>query len=121
MPDEEVLLVSEPVDFISEYRVFLMRGQPIGMRYYKGNPFTAPSRKIVEAAARAWMSQPAACLLDFGVTSDGRTLLVEANDAFAFGNYGLPEITYARILECRWRDMVGAPLPPPLETHGWPE
>ena len=50
---------------------------------------------------------PAAYGLDFGVTADGRTLLVEANDGFALGCYGLDPVIYAEMLEARWCELAG--------------
>jgi hypothetical protein len=34
-------------------------------------------------------------------------LLIEANDAFALGAYGLDAVTYASMLEDRWLELVG--------------
>jgi hypothetical protein len=45
--------------------------------------------------------------LDFGVTSDSRTLLVEANDAFALGAHGIDAVAYAKMLEDRWLEITG--------------
>ncbi len=115
VPDDELLWVSDPIDIVSEYRCYIMCGQLIGMRWYKGDPFVAPSREIVQNAVAAWATCPAACTLDFGIDTGGHTVLIEANDGFAFGNYGLPPIAYARMLEARWREMVGGPMAPPLE------
>lgn len=120
VPLETEVWVSEPVNFVSEYRTFVMRNQPVGIKHYKGDPFITPDKYTVESMIMSWHDQPAACTIDVGVTDDGRTLLVECNDAFAFGNYGLGDIAYARMLECRWRQLVGAPLPPPIEARGWP-
>jgi hypothetical protein len=53
------------------------------------------------------LSAPIACALDFGVSADGRTLLIEANDAFALGAYGLDAVVYANMLEDRWLQIVG--------------
>jgi hypothetical protein len=41
------------------------------------------------------------------VTDDGRTLLVEANDAFALGAHGIDTVAYARLLEDRWIEITG--------------
>lgn len=60
------------------------------------------------AAVAAWPGKPRGCALDFGVDDRGRTLLVEANDGFALGAYGLPPLLYARLLSARWSEMTGA-------------
>lgn len=66
-----------------------------------------PDTGTVRAAVAAYAEAPVAYSLDFGVTADGRTLLVEANDAFALGAYGLEPVVYARMLEDRWLELVG--------------
>lgn len=42
---------------------------------------------------------------DFGITTYN-TILIEANDGFAFGNYGLTPEAYASCLAARWADMT---------------
>lgn len=102
---EEVWL-SDPVDFVSEYRCFVLRGEVLSARWYKGDWGVAIDRKVVEAAAKAWPEAPVAYTLDFGATKDGKTLLVEVNDGFAMGTYGLQPELYAAMLEARWQEMV---------------
>lgn len=50
---------------------------------------------------------PAGCALDFGVTEDGRTLLIEMNDGYSLGFYGLEPALYARVLAARWAELNG--------------
>lgn len=64
---------------------------------------------MVDAAVIDYKSAPAGYALDFGVTRDGRTLLVEINDGYALGCYGLQHNLYAKLLEARWAEMVGVP------------
>lgn len=45
--------------------------------------------------------------MDWGVTEDGRTLLVEVNDGFALGNYGVRLFEYTAMIEARWRQLMG--------------
>lgn len=102
----EEVWVSDPVGFVSEYRCFVLRGKVLDARHYKGDWGVAINRKTVEAAVEAWSSAPVAYVLDFGATDDGRTLLVEVNDSFAMGSYGLRPELYAAMLEARWEEMV---------------
>jgi hypothetical protein len=34
--------------------------------------------------------------------------LIEINDGFSLGNYGLSNIKYAKMVEARWKEMVSA-------------
>lgn len=102
---------SEPVDFVSEYRCFVKYGQLIDVRKYKGDYNKYPNINIVKSCIEDYKEQPAALSFDFGVTSDDRTLLVEVNDGFALGNYGLDALNYAKIISARWHQMVDLPDP----------
>lgn len=58
------------------------------------------------AAFQQWDTRPAACSLDICVTKEGQTLLVEMNDAYALGCYGLPALLYARFISARWSELL---------------
>jgi hypothetical protein len=101
------LLASEVVRFASEWRVYVLRNEVIGIAHYEGDPFRYPDPAIAKAAIRDFQREaPVAYGIDFGVTDDGRTLLVEVNDAYALGAYGLSPPKYASMLEERWLEMV---------------
>lgn len=106
-PSEFPIWISEVVKFVSEYRFFVHHHEIVGVGFYRGNPLVMADPKIVGAAAKAYQSSPVAYCLDFGVTEDGQTLLVEVNDGFAFGTYGLNAYTHAKMLESRWLELTG--------------
>jgi hypothetical protein len=58
-----------------------------------------------------WTEQPIAYSIDLGTLGQDRysmdTALVEVNDSFALGNYGIPSVVYAKMIEARWFEMVG--------------
>ena len=66
---------------------------------------------VIENAVRDYKDIPAGCSLDFGVTDDGRTLLIEMNDGLALGCYGLPDEEYAKLLLARWAELNGTKDP----------
>ncbi|MBP3956181.1 ATP-grasp domain-containing protein [Gemmata sp. G18] len=107
LDDDTRIQTAEPVAFVSEWRYFVHRGAVVGLAHYRGEWSIVPDSDTVRRAVAAYSPGPVACALDFGVTADGRTLLVEANDAFALGAYGLDAVTYARMLEDRWLQVVG--------------
>lgn len=49
---------------------------------------------------------PAAYGIDFGVTADGRTLLVAVNDAYCLDCMTLPSAEYADMLEDRCVELM---------------
>lgn len=105
--DECPVWVSEPVEFVAEYRAMSLYRQIVGCRLYKGDWSKVPDKDIVEAGQKAMgRKAPNAFCLDWGVTADGRTLLVEMNDGYSFGHYGLSPVSYARMLSARWFQMA---------------
>jgi hypothetical protein len=107
LPDDEAVYFSEAVEFVAEKRYFVLDGEICWMGHYTGDPLAQLDHQVVRAAQRAYRSAPAAYSLDFGLTSDGRTLLVEVNDAFALGAYGTPPILYAQLIARRWKEILG--------------
>ena len=107
VPDEMPVLVSEPVEFVSEWRFFVLRGDVVGVGWYAGDPLMFPAPDVVRDAVRTWgPCAPAGYGIDFGVTSDGRTLLVEVNDGYSLGALGLRPVVYSQILEARWTELL---------------
>lgn len=107
LPPETPVWCSDLVQFVSEYRVFVHQREVIGCKHYKGDFRVFPNFGVVDSAVAAFSTQPAAYGIDFGVTTSGETLLVEVNDGYALGCYGLGETRYARMIETRWRELVG--------------
>jgi hypothetical protein len=112
LPSETKVWASSPVRFVSEYRCFVQRGEVVGCRFYKGDTLVFPDAGVIRAMVAAWATSPAAYCLDVGVLDDGRTALVEVNDGYAAGDYGLDSLIYARWLEARWCELTGMrPIP----------
>lgn len=97
----------ECVHFVSEWRCFLLYGQLIGIHFYYGDKNIECDREVINAAIKAFPNMPAGCALDFGVTDDGRTLLIEMNDGYSLGIYDLEPTLYVRLLTARWAELNG--------------
>ena len=109
--DDYRVLCSDPVEFISEKRLFIRYGALIGVGHYRGDLHERVDSSIVHEIIEAYSADPdapAGCSIDIGVTSDGKTLLVEVNDGYALGCYGLDSVSYALLLAARWAELVGA-------------
>jgi len=90
---------------VSEYRVFVQHGDPVDLRPYTGDPLIVPDPAQIRGALRAYRDGPAGYALDFGVTDDGRTLVMEVNDGYAIGAYGLAPVRYAALIAARWAEL----------------
>lgn len=108
-PDDVEVWISELVNFRAEYRSYILNNMVIDVRFYKGDWSLAPNRSIVEDAAALLALKreaPRAYCLDWGIDRHGRTLLVEMNEGYAMGHYGLNPVLYSRMLSARWYEMA---------------
>lgn len=110
-PSETLLWCSEIVDFVSEYRVFIQEGKFVGIQHYFGDFRRFVNWSTIDSIFEIYKRQPAGFAMDFGVTSDGQTLIVEQNDGFSLGSYGLHHVTYAKLLVTRWKQILGTTYP----------
>lgn len=106
--DQEVLC-SEPIDLVAEWRCFVRYGSVLDVRPYSGDWHYRYDAAVIDGIVRDYASAPAGYAADVGVTRDGRTLLVEVNDGYALGCYGLQHNLYAKLLSARWAELVGVP------------
>ena len=98
---------SEIVKFVAEWRCFVRYGHILSVRPYKGDWREHYDYRVIENAVKEFTSAPAGYAIDFGLTDDGRTLLIEVNDGYALGCYGLFYIDYAKLLSARWAELTG--------------
>lgn len=107
--DDVPVLVSDPVEFVSEWRFFVLRGQVVGAGWYCGDPLVFPDPKVIGQAVQKWGADaPAGYGIDFGVTKAGHTILVEVNEGYSLGCLGLSPLLYSQILEARWIELMAA-------------
>lgn len=97
---------SEPTKFICEARCFVKYGEIIDVRNYKGTWKAKLDDQIIEQALKQYEDQPNGFAMDFGKTESGKTILVEVNDGYSLGAYGLFPIDYAKLLSARWTQIM---------------
>jgi hypothetical protein len=104
-PDEFPILAQESVNMVSEWRLFVLKCDIIGIGHYKGDPLSFPDAGFMKSALSQYTNPIAAHSMDFAVLSDGHSALIELNDGYSLGHYGLPPIRYARMVEARWNQV----------------
>jgi hypothetical protein len=100
---------SEVLEWLSEYRVYVIRGQIVGIGHYAGNPTIKLDEQVVREAVRILEASPertAGYGVDFGVTASGHTALVEWNDGYSLGSYELDKTIYTDLLIARWCELA---------------
>jgi len=111
------VVASEIVNFVTEYRVYCIKGEIVGVSYYCGLKEHTLDLDIVKEAVKVHFEHEKldGCVLDFGVVlkkdADGnevsQTTLIEVNDGYSIGFYeGVPEDKYVDMLIARWAQLV---------------
>jgi hypothetical protein len=105
--DDVPVYVSDPIDIVSEFRVYVMEGEILAVKHYYGEWQIIPDIKFVEEVVRNYKPSPVAYGVDVGVTNNGQNFVIEANDGCNLGNYGLDSIHYGKMIIARWVEIVG--------------
>ncbi len=83
---------SEVVDIVSEYRVFVNRSQIVGVKNYSGSAEILPNYGFIDDCVKTFNKsedRTAGYGIDFGIDGKGETFLIEWNDGYSLGSYGL--------------------------------
>lgn len=121
---------SEILDIKREWRGFVYYDELIDIRPYCGDYHYNYNPEVVDKvieAFKTWKDRPVACSIDFAVverkgkvaeqTENGLvpidkeyayydTIVLEVNDAYALGNYGLRCLDYAKMISARWSQLL---------------
>lgn len=109
----DVTLAVQPVlDILSEYRMYINNGKILAVKSYGGgDPLVFPDKIVMKQCfnfATQFLPHKSFCL-DFGVIVQNgwtKTVLIEPNDAWAIGNYGLEPYLYVNFLKDRWLQIT---------------
>lgn len=100
---------SEIVDWLSEYRVYVIGAEIVSVDLYSGDSNRTLDLEVIKAALGAFHDSgeaPSAYGIDFGVMASGQTALVEANDGYSLGAYQISASAYADLLIARWSELI---------------
>jgi len=112
----DAVLVYQPFahEIVSEWRIYVHRISAIS-RYkvadahcYSGDPLVAPDSAWV-ADRLLWSYDkgfPCAMTMDVAVLQNSDHVIVEFNDMWAIGNYGIPNDLYLRLLYDRYGEIM---------------
>jgi len=100
---------AHPVEWKSEFRTYVVRGGILATLPYGGDAKIAPDAAVLQRAVDALQKSgeaPAGYGIDFGVLADGTTALIELNDGFGLGSYGLADVLYTELIVARWMELT---------------
>ena len=98
--------VSEVIDIVSEWRVFVFRGEILYVALYSGDPLVFPDPETICDMVRAFTPDaPVAYTLDVGVNWN-QTFVIECHRFFSCGLYGFADYKlYPKMLSQAWYEI----------------
>lgn len=108
IPDESMLMVYDVFEspIKSEWRCYIHNNKVVDIRNYSGNLFTLPSECYLESIIKSNFDFPIAYTIDIGILENKENVVIEYNDMWAIGNYGIPNDIYLRLLRDRYFEIV---------------
>jgi hypothetical protein len=102
--------ISDVLKIRSEYRTYIHKHDIVSSLRYKGDYDKAPSKVVLEEMLYLLrhVNMPIAYSIDVGILDTGETILIECNDGFALGNYGVNSMKYAEMHRDRWYQLINA-------------
>lgn len=104
--DDPEIFCSEIVKFVAEWRCFVRFGNILDVRRYRGDWRLHFDSGVVQGIVDQFNTAPKGYSVDIGLTDKGETLLIEVNDGYALGHYGLNSLDYAKLLSARWSELT---------------
>jgi hypothetical protein len=68
--------------------------------------FTTPSKEYLESVIDSNKNFPISYTIDIGVLDNGENVVIEYNDMWAIGNYGIDNYEYFSLLKSRYFEIV---------------
>lgn len=113
LDDNMYVLTSDPIDILSEYRCFIKEGKLMGIRHYQGDFTIFPNINMIKEMVETYQpTAPVAYSLDvgvidrnYGINAPLDTVLIECQDMWSIGPYGLDPLIYISMLKKRWFEI----------------
>jgi hypothetical protein len=107
-PETEVLAYETFSSKISsEWRFYVMDNKIEDCKNYSGRIDIFPDFSYVNRVISSYNGiMPSAYTIDIGILDDGENVVVEFNDMWAIGNYGVENELYLRMLRRRYFEIV---------------
>ncbi len=109
LPEDTKVMAYEPFDspIISEWRFYIHNHQVVDGHNYSGDCFKIPfAGNVLNVVAANKDTFPCAYTIDMAVLQDESNVVVEFNDMWAIGNYGMPNFLYLRLLKDRYFEII---------------
>ena len=99
---------SELISLKSKYRCFIRYGKILDIKNYKGDPLLVPNKVVLDNIIKEYKHAPNAYTIDLSIDENNNTHLIEVNEGYSVGSYGLNHIQYAKFLATRWAELTNS-------------
>lgn len=112
-PDDLLVNTYLPIEnIVSEWRVYIFRDRLMDSKNYSGNFRISINYDYVEHKIKELKHKlPIAYVMDVGVDKNGEHYIIEFNDMYAIGNYGIDNTVYLNMLRDRYFEIIRNQLP----------
>lgn len=97
---------TQKVDIVSEHRAYIHNGKMIYCCNYSGDFRINPDYNYIDKLISVYSSAPCAYTIDVAVLADSSMTVVEFNDMWAIGGYGVSPWDYAEMLRDRYFEII---------------
>jgi len=105
---DEECYVSELIEIISEYRVFVSDSRIIYSANYSGDFMKNINYGYVKALVLNMKHKPISFTIDVALLKNGKSELIEINDFWSIGGYGLYCEDYFKMLKNRYFEILNS-------------
>ena len=109
LPQETQVMVEKPFEspIVSEWRMYVDKGKIRYIGNYSGDIFTYPHISLrIEEHIQEMSEKFISFTCDVAILKNGHIEIVEYNDMWAIGNYGMPNDEYLNSLKKRYFQIV---------------
>lgn len=98
--------VSEEIGIVSEHRAYVHNGKLIYCCNYSGDFRINPDYNYIDLLIKYYKSAPISYTIDIAITEDEKNTVMEFNDFWAIGGYGISPWDYATMLKDRYFEII---------------
>ena len=100
------IFMSDKINIVSEYRCYVHKGKLIYGCNYSGDFRVGLDYSYVDKLIKVYIDCPVSYTIDVAVLEDGKHTVIEVNDFWSIGGYGLSCYNYAEMLVDRWKEII---------------
>ncbi len=107
-PEDTEVIIADVFDskILTEWRCYVHYNKIIDARNYSGDFKIMPNWDYVHSIIKDNSDFPEAYVVDVGVLENGENVVIEFNDMWAIGNYGIDNLEYYKLLRARYFEII---------------